>query len=127
MGPALSRDASRMGFSEGKEGAKDDQGPSRSSETSHVLFFVYRFNTFSEGNSHTHAYFIAKAIDRAMKNNCKDEVGVARTVRRKREKTVRVCVWLELNEDGETVEEGYFGDDEDGVGREIETVSNVSC
>ena len=47
MDPALATDASRKDFSEGKEGARDDQGPSVSSETSHVLICVYRFNSFS--------------------------------------------------------------------------------
>ena len=61
-----------------------------------------------------------------MRNNCKDKVGVARTVRGKRGKTIRVCIWPEMDEDGKVVEEGYYGDDEDGVGREIRTVSNVS-
>ena len=60
-----------------------------------------------------------------MKNNSKNAEGVASTVRRRRGRRVRVCVWLDFDEDGEMVEEGYYGDDEDGVGREMRTVSNV--
>ena len=61
-----------------------------------------------------------------MKNNCKDEEHVSRSVRKEMENTARIHAWRELIEDWDMVKEAYYRDDEDGEGRETTTVSNVS-